>query len=74
MHFEPAEQTPARRWSLQNYFEETGLPRAWSILLMFWRKRPAQRWSLHPGVERCFTGSAAVGKIIVKERADTLKV
>ena len=48
--------------------------RAWSTSSPDLAKAAALRWSQHPDVNKiAFTGSAAVGKVIVKQAADTVK-
>jgi len=70
----PAEQDASDGAGVRNYFEDAGLPPGVvNIVNGFWRDR---RLALvaHPGVDKiAFTGSAAVGKTIVKSAADTLK-
>ena len=49
-------------------------PRAWSTSSPDLARPPGRRWSRHPDVNKvAFTGSAAVGKAIVKMAADTVK-
>src|SRR5262252_1793792 len=70
----PAEQTPLTALEFANWFEEVGLsPGVVNIVNGFGESAGAAIVA-HPNVDKiAFTGSAAVGKIIVKSAADTLK-
>ena len=70
----PAEQTPLTAIEIANYFEEAGLPPGVVNILNGLGETTGAALVAHPGVDKvAFTGSAAVGKIIVKSAADTLK-
>jgi betaine-aldehyde dehydrogenase len=70
----PAEQTPLTALELANYFEEAGLPPGVVNIINGLGETTGAPLVAHPGVDKiAFTGSAAVGKIIVKSAADTLK-
>jgi betaine-aldehyde dehydrogenase len=70
----PAEQTPLTAIEIANYFEEVGLPPGVVNILNGLGETAGAALVAHPGVDKvAFTGSAAVGKIIVKSAADTLK-
>ncbi len=70
----PAEQTPLTAIEIANYFEEAGLPPGVVNILNGLGETAGAALVAHPGVDKvAFTGSAAVGKIIVKSAADTLK-
>src|SRR5438876_1190341 len=57
-----------------NYFEEAGLPPGVVNIVNGFGESAGSALVAHPGVDKiAFTGSAAVGKIIVKSAADTLK-
>jgi len=70
----PAEQTPLTALEFANYFEEAGLPRGVVNIVNGFGETAGAALVAHPGVDKiAFTGSATVGKIIVKSAADTLK-
>src|ERR1700741_4607387 len=70
----PAEQTPLTMMEVANWFEEVGLPPGVVNVVNGLGETAGAALVAHPGVDKiAFTGSAAVGKIIVKSAADTLK-
>src|SRR6202046_1069277 len=70
----PAEQTPLTALEFANWFEEVGLPPGVVNIVNGFGETAGAALVAHPGVDKvAFTGSAAVGKIIVKSAADTLK-
>ena len=70
----PAEQTPLTALEFANWFEEVGLPPGVVNIINGFGETTGAALVGHPGVDKvAFTGSAAVGKIIVKSAADTLK-
>src|SRR2546429_6217658 len=70
----PAEQTPLTALEFANYFEEAGLPPGVVNIINGFGETAGSALVAHPGVDKiAFTGSATVGKIIVKSAADTLK-
>jgi betaine-aldehyde dehydrogenase len=70
----PAEQTPLTAMEFANWFEEVGLPPGVVNVVNGVGEVTGAALVAHPGVDKiAFTGSAAVGKIIVKGAADTLK-
>jgi len=70
----PAEQTPLTALEMANWFEETGFPPGVINIINGFGETAGAALVAHPGVDKiAFTGSAAVGKIIVKSAADTLK-
>ena len=70
----PAEQTPLTALEIANYFEEVGIPPGVVNVINGLGETTGAALVAHPGVDKiAFTGSAAVGKIIVKSAADTLK-
>jgi betaine-aldehyde dehydrogenase len=70
----PAEQTPLTAMEFANWFEEAGLPPGVINIINGFGETCGAALVAHPGVDKiAFTGSAAVGKIIVKSAADTLK-
>src|SRR5262249_8965423 len=70
----PAEQTPLTALEFANYLEEAGLPPGVVNIVNGFGETAGAGLVAHPGVDKiAFTGSAAVGKIIVKSAADTLK-
>jgi len=70
----PAEQTPLTALEFANYFEEAGLPAGVVNIINGFGETAGAALVAHEAVDKiAFTGSAAVGKIIVKSAADTLK-
>src|SRR6201997_3038981 len=70
----PAEQTPLTALEFANWFEDVGLPPGVVNIINGFGETAGAALVAHPGVDKvAFTGSAAVGKIIVKSAADTLK-
>src|SRR6202049_2982087 len=70
----PAEHTPLTALEFANWFEEVGLPPGVVNIINGFGETAGAALVAHPGVDKiAFTGSAAVGKIIVKSAADTLK-
>src|ERR1700751_2186580 len=70
----PAEQTPLTILEVAKYFEECGLPAGVVNIVTGFGETCGAPLVQHPDVNKiAFTGSAAVGKIIVKQAADTVK-
>src|SRR5215469_5687482 len=70
----PAEQTPLTAMEFANWFEEAGLPPGVVNIINGVGEITGAALVTHADVDKiAFTGSAAVGKIIVKGAADTLK-
>ena len=70
----PAEQTPLTALEFANWLEEVGFPPGVVNIVNGYGESAGAALVAHPGVDKiAFTGSAAVGKIIVKSAADTLK-
>jgi betaine-aldehyde dehydrogenase len=70
----PAEQTPLTALEFAHWFEEVGLPPGVVNIINGFGETAGAALVAHPGVDKvAFTGSAAVGKVIVKSAADTLK-
>jgi betaine-aldehyde dehydrogenase len=70
----PAEQTPLTAMEFANWFEEVGLPPGVVNVVNGMGEVTGAAMVAHPGIDKiAFTGSASVGKIIVKGAADTLK-
>jgi len=70
----PAEQTPLTVLEMAKWFEEVGLPPGAVNIVNGFGETAGAALVAHPGVDKiAFTGSAAVGKIIAKSGADTLK-
>jgi betaine-aldehyde dehydrogenase len=70
----PAEQTPLTVLESANWFEEVGLPPGAVNIVNGFGETCGAALVAHPSVDKiAFTGSAAVGKLIVKSAADTLK-
>ena len=68
----PAEQTPLTALEFANWFTEVGLPPGVVNIINGFGETAGAALVAHPGVDKiAFTGSAAVGKIIVKSAADT---
>jgi betaine-aldehyde dehydrogenase len=69
-----AEQTPLTTLELAGWFEEVGLPPGVANILTGFGESCGAPLVRHPGVDKiAFTGSEPVGKLIVKQGADTLK-
>jgi betaine-aldehyde dehydrogenase len=70
----PAEQTPLTALEMAKWFEEVGLPPGVVNVITGFGESCGAPLVQHPDVNKiAFTGSAAVGKIIVKQAADTIK-
>src|ERR1022692_4619070 len=70
----PSEQTPLTALELAKWFDEVGLPKGVVNVITGFGESCGSPLVKHPDVNKiAFTGSAAVGKIIVKEGADTVK-
>jgi betaine-aldehyde dehydrogenase len=70
----PAEQTPLTVLEFAKWFDEVGLPKGVVNIITGFGETCGSPVVQHPDVNKiAFTGSAAVGKIIVKEAADTVK-
>ena len=70
----PAEQTPLSLLDLAEDFEAIGLPPAWSTSSPDSAPTPADpSWSIPTSGKIAFTGSAEVGKLIMRNAADQLK-
>jgi len=70
----PAEQTPLTALEMANWFSEVGLPPGVVNIVTGFGETCGAPLVQHPDVNKiAFTGSAAVGKIIVKQAADTVK-
>lgn len=70
----PAEQTPLTALEMANWFAEAGLPPGVVNIVNGFGESAGAGLVAHPGVDKiAFTGSAAVGKRIVKSAADSLK-
>src|SRR6202163_3908301 len=70
----PAEQTPLTALEFANYFADCGLPPGVVNIVTGFGETCGAPLVKHPEVNKiAFTGSAAVGKIIVKQAADTVK-
>jgi betaine-aldehyde dehydrogenase len=70
----PAEQTPLTALEFAKWFEEAGLPKGVVNIVTGFGETCGAPIVSHPDVNKvAFTGSAAVGKIIVKAAADTVK-
>src|SRR6476619_2131432 len=70
----PAEQTPLTALEVANWFSEIGLPPGVVNIVTGFGATCGAPIVTHPDVSNvAFTGSAAVGKIIVKQAADTVK-
>jgi len=70
----PAEQTPLTALELAKWFDEVGLPKGVVNVITGFGESCGSPLVKHPDVNKiAFTGSASVGKIIVKEAADTVK-
>ena len=70
----PAEQTPLTMMEVAAWFTDLGFPPGVVNIVNGMGETTGAALVAHPGVDKiAFTGSAAVGKIIVKSAADTLK-
>src|SRR6202451_779490 len=70
----PAEQTPITALEMAKWFAEVGLPPGVVNVITGFGESCGAPLVQHPDVNKiAFTGSAAVGKIIVKQAADTVK-
>jgi betaine-aldehyde dehydrogenase len=70
----PAEQTPLTALEFANWFEEVGLPPGVVNIVNGYGESAGAALVAHHHVDKiAFTGSAAVGKIIVKSAAESLK-
>jgi len=70
----PAEQTPLTALEMANWFEEVGLPPGAVNIITGFGETAGAPLVQHPDVNKvAFTGSAAVGKMILKSAADTIK-
>src|SRR6266853_2985366 len=70
----PAEQTPLTMLEVAKWFDEVGLPKGVVNIITGFGETCGSPLVKHPDVNKiAFTGSASVGKIIVKEAADTVK-
>src|SRR5271154_2315340 len=70
----PAEQTPLTALEFAKYFSDCGLPPGVVNVVTGFGESCGAPLVQHPDVNKiAFTGSAAVGKIIVKQAADTVK-
>ena len=70
----PAEQTPLTALEMANWLPEVGLPPGVVNIITGFGETCGAPLVQHPDVNKiAFTGSAAVGKIIVKQAADTVK-
>src|SRR5579871_1883369 len=74
MVLKPAEQTPMTALEVAKWFNEIGLPPGVVNVITGFGETCGAPLVQHPDVNKiAFTGSAAVGKIIVKQAADTVK-
>ncbi len=74
MILKTAEQTPVTMFEVANWFNEIGLPPGVVNIITGFGEIAGAPLVAHPDVNKiAFTGSSAVGKIIVKQAADTLK-
>jgi betaine-aldehyde dehydrogenase len=70
----PAEQTPLTALEIANWFEEAGLPPGVVNIVTGYGETAGAPLVQHPDVNKiAFTGSAAVGKLILKSAAETIK-
>src|SRR6184192_3072946 len=70
----PAEQTPLTVLEMANWLADVGLPPGVVNIITGFGETCGAPLVQHPDVNKiAFTGSAAVGKIIVKQAADTVK-
>src|SRR5579862_8676773 len=74
MVLKPAEQTPMTALEMANWLSDVGLPPGVVNVVTGFGESCGAPLVRHPDVNKiAFTGSATVGKIIVKEAADTVK-
>src|SRR5438093_12797304 len=70
----PAEQTPLTALEMANWFSDVGLPPGVVNIITGFGESCGAPLVKHPDVNKiAFTGSAEVGKMIVKQAADTVK-
>src|SRR5438309_5860411 len=70
----PAEQTPLTALEMAKWFSEVGLPAGVVNIVTGFGESCGAPLVKHPDVNKiAFTGSAAVGKVIVKQAAETVK-
>src|SRR5256714_8743385 len=70
----PAEQTPLSALELAKYFEEVGLPPGVVNIITGFGESAGAPLVSHPDVNKiAFTGSASVGKVILKAAAEQVK-
>jgi betaine-aldehyde dehydrogenase len=70
----PAEQTPLTALEIAGWFEEIGFPPGVVNIVTGFGETAGAPLVAHPNVNKiAFTGSAAVGKLILKSAADTVK-
>ena len=70
----PAEQTPLTALKLAGWLTECGVPPGVVSIITGYGETSGARLVSHPQVDKiAFTGSAAVGKIIMRTAADSLK-
>jgi betaine-aldehyde dehydrogenase len=70
----PAEQTPLTALEMVGWLEEIGFPPGVVNVVTGFGESAGAPLITHPGVDKiAFTGSAAVGKIILKNAADSIK-
>jgi betaine-aldehyde dehydrogenase len=70
----PAEQTPLTVLELARWFGEVGLPPGVVNIVTGFGETAGAPIVAHPSVNKvAFTGSAAVGKVILKQAADSIK-
>ena len=70
----PAEQTPLTALEMANWLEECGVPPGVVNIITGYGESAGAPLVAHPGVDKvAFTGSATVGKLILKSAADTIK-
>ncbi len=70
----PAEQTPLTALEMANWFSEIGMPPGVVNIVTGFGETCGAPLVKHPDVNKiAFTGSAEVGKIIVKQAAETVK-
>src|ERR1700749_290353 len=70
----PAEQTPLTMLKLAGWLEECGVPKGVVNVVTGLGHTAGAAITAHPDVDKiAFTGSAAIGKLIMRSAADTLK-